>query len=124
MTPCGRLDCVQGRGKKNERSLGILFAMKSTIFAELPTEEYNFSYFHVLSISIKFRNYVTFTEMAVSTLKALHPQKKWNILCAMQKTKKHTSISIQKVPNQPINKSDDFPGVSTGKKNILTLQFS
>lgn len=76
MALCGNLDCAQGKGKKSERSLGILFAMKSTIFAELPTEEYDFSYFHVLSISINFRNYVmgvTFIEMAVSTLKVLHP---------------------------------------------------
>lgn len=60
-------------GEKSEKSLGILFAMKSTIFAELPAEEYDFSYFNVLSISINFRNYVTFIEMAVSTLKVLHP---------------------------------------------------
>lgn len=73
MAVCGTLNCIQGRGKKREKSLAILFAMKSTVFAELPTEEYDFSYFHVLSICIKFRNYVTFTEMAVPTLKVLHP---------------------------------------------------
>lgn len=110
-------------GEKSEKSLEILFAMKSTIFAELPAEEYDFSYFHVLSISINFRNYVTFIEMAVSTLKVLHPWKKWNILCAMQKTKKPTSISTEKVPNQPINKNGDFPGVSRGQKTFLHYNY-
>lgn len=67
------LELYSREEEKSEKSLGILFAMKSTISAELPIEEYDFSYFHVLSISINFTNYVTFIEMAISTLKVLHP---------------------------------------------------
>lgn len=69
----------------SEKNLGILFAVKFSISAKLPTEEYVLPYFNVLSISINFRNDVTFIETIISPLKTLHPWQKWDVLCATQK---------------------------------------